>query len=380
MLDPIKELVDFGMLARVLKLEDATLETRLAALRERMRSAKGDAEWVAVYQEALVLFERVLEACTPVGGSETPAPLDPASAKRKAQALAAAQSALQQAHSSWTVRLTTQLRNELWPKLERSVVKLEVSGTIESDTGMTRFVVEPQQLEDFYGWLASIERRWLDNNGELVAVRANEGMREAAGNEPFDFEVRPAALPAAPPCTPSSPRLHGHAVSTPGPFELLGSTYKIVMSVVTAVASVGFMASRYSGSTLVAGLLRYALLVALVGAVVSAAMLIPKRRRQGNARLKHDATQKVQAELLSVLERRFNQLKEDQLGAIRKHLSSEATRLGVIVREAQERASSPTMAVAALGARLSAKDEANLRGPWREATNARLVALGGETS
>jgi hypothetical protein len=377
MLDPIKELVDFGMLARVLKLEDPGLETELGALRERTRSARGDTEWTEVYREALRLFERVLEACASVGGSETPAQLDPAAAKRKAQALAAAHAALQQAHSTWTVRLATQLRNELWPKLERSVAKLEVSATSEPDTGMTRFVVQPQQLEEFYGWLTGVERRWLDNNGELVAVRANESMREAAGGESLDVEVRPVTLLSAPPCTGGSPRLHGHAVSTPSPFELLGSTYKIVMSVVTAVASIGFMASRYSGSALVAGLLRYALLVAVVGAVVSAAILIPRRRRQGNARLKHDATQKVQSELLTALERRFNQLKEDQLGAIRKHLSSEATRFGVIVREAQERASSPTLGSAALGSRLSARDEANLRGPWREAVSGRLKELGG---
>jgi hypothetical protein len=378
MLDPIKELVDFGMLARVLKLEDAGLETELGALRERTRSAKGDAEWVEVYREALSLFERVLEAGAPPGGSEARAQLDPAALKRRAQALAAAHAALQQAHSSWTVRLATQLRNELWPKLERSVAKLEVSATIESDTGMTRFVVEPQQLEEFYGWLASTERRWLDNNGELVAVRANESMREAVGSEPLDFEVRPAPLPSAPPCTAGSPRLHGHAVSTPSPFELLGSTYKIIMSVVTAVASIGFMASRYSNSTLVAGLLRYALLAAALGAVVSAAILIPKRRKQGNARLKHDATQKVHTELLSTLERRFNQLKEDQLGALRKHLASEATRFGVVVREAQERASSPTAAFAAVGSRLSAKDEANLRGSWRDAVRRRLEELAGD--
>jgi hypothetical protein len=377
MLDPIKELVDFGMLARVLKVDDPELEAQLGTLRERTRSAKGDSEWIEVYREALVLFERVLEACAPGAGRETPTQLDPAAAKRRAQAFAAAQSVLQQAHSSWTARLTTQLRNEVWPKIERSVAKLEVSATVESDTGMTRFVVRPEQLEEFYGWLTSVERRWLDNNGELAALRANESMREAVGGEPLDFEVRPAALPSAPACTAGSPRLHGHAVSTPSPFELLGSTYKIVMSVVTAVASIGFMASRYSSSTLVAGLLRYALLGAVVSAVVSAAILIPKRRRQGDARLKRDATQKVQAELLSALERRFNQLKEDQLGAIRKHLASEATRFGVIVREAQERASNPTASLAALGSRLSAKDEANLRGPWQDAVNGRLEQLGG---
>ncbi|MFN2166017.1 MAG: hypothetical protein ACK2U9_07120, partial [Anaerolineae bacterium] len=44
---------------------------------------------------------------------------------------------------------------------------------------------------------------------------------------------------------------------------------------------------RYAGSSLVSGLLRYAMLAAVLGAVVSAAIIIPKRRRQGNARLKH---------------------------------------------------------------------------------------------
>jgi hypothetical protein len=386
MLDPIPELTSFSMSIGLFKLGDGELENELAAFKTKLRATKSSQTdaWPPIYRDALALFSRILAANERFKAASQPPPAAGGSGEDPRQlglALSAAQSALQQAQGVWQGRLQSQVRTDLMPKIERSISSLGVENTRDRSTGMTVFKVVPAQLLQFYGWLRNLEEAWVANNAGLAAVRADEAVAEAlGGSDVLGFRVSQPTVPLPAPCDERTPKLAGYSIPTPGPFELLGNTYKFIMSVVTAVSGLGFIASRAAGKTLVDSAIPYLLGGAFMAAVIVALVTVPTKRRQGLARIEKDATGKVQDQLRQAIEVRLGQMSADQINAIRRHLTSESARLGADVRRRIASEAPPPLAAprAALGmAGIMPSDEEKLRGAWRVAVEARLAELGG---
>jgi len=365
------------------RLGDVTLENDLATFKAKVRATSSSQleAWPAIYREALGLFQRVIAANdrSAVARAGPTGQLSSSDeARQLSTALSAAQSALQQVQAAWPGRLQSQLRSDLIPKVERSIAQLNVQATRDRATGMTVYKLATEDLLKFYAWLHGVEQAWAKNNAELTALRANEAMFEALGGEnPLQFTVSAPQLSLPRPCDERSPKLAGHSLQTPGTFELLGSTYKYIMTVVTAISGLGYVASNMLGRGTVGSVIPYVLGTAFVGAVVTAFITIPTRLRQGYARLLRDATTKVQEQLVRFVEGRFSQFSDNQLNATRRHLTSEAARLGAEVRKRVASLPSPNLGPslepAARG--LPASDEEALKGAWRMAIERRLASF-----
>lgn len=371
--DPIAELRSMLRAATRWHLDDAALGAKIVDLQARVRDLlRRDPAWPEVYRQAIVVAQRVLAVgnAGSAGGPATAAAHDP---RVLEQLASSARRALSQTQAAWPGRLSSQVRNDFLPKVERSVDGLSVTSQADPKTGTTNFRITPAELTQFFAWLANLERGWAQHNSELVATRANEAIAMVLAGQQLGFTVQPARIHPPPSPGPGRPPLDGHTIDTPGSFALLGSGYRLVMSTVGGLSAVGFMAARMVDvgqvlKVVLPPIMGFALLTTLVVAAIT----IPRQRRQGLARLERDARRMVQSELKQALARRLQDYESSQLNDIRRHLSDEEMRLSALTNAVR---ATPVAGVDRSTARVSEQDLAELQGRWLPALEARLAAL-----
>jgi hypothetical protein len=375
-LEPIPALTAMLLAVKMAKLDDADVAASLAELEADSRKLKSSDPrgWAVVYRQALALVPRVLaaqERCDRVRRAAEHKQVD---RQRLSTADMAVQSTLQKAAMEWQARLATQAR-EIETKIVKSVERLPIEASPDRATGETVFRAEPAALEGFQGWLAGVEATWRDNNGALLAARANEAISSAVPAWPGDerFEVAPAALA---PSRLAFPTVKGHAVQTPGRFESFGATYRVVLTVLMGISTATGFASRAIGGA-VGAALPVVFGLGFVVALGAGVMTVPEKQRQAIARQKAKATEQVHKELVQELRTRLERMSQEQLDGIKKHLGAEERRWKAIVHAASDGG----IGIGGLGGGLLAQtgllpnDAAKLKGEWPAAFEARLAEL-----
>jgi hypothetical protein len=341
------------------------------------------AAWLAIYKDLVALLPRIVEIhaakeerAANSGGGVGSMRGAPMASHRVSSAVSNVQNALQRAVTDWSARLSTQER-ELVKRTEAATEKLPVVSNVDDAMGELLYVFDPAELDAFWRWMSGAEQTWVENNKELVALRAQEALADTLADLPSEmgFQVLPASIAVA---TASTPRLRGHRIQDPGFFQSLGSTYRFVMSAVTAASGLGFFATRVIGGS-IARLLPVVLGVVFAGTVVVAVFTLPKQRRQSMARLKARARETVERELLDAVRVRLKSVSDAQLSAIRKHLGTETARLKASWRDVAP-SGSDLGASAPLSAptHLMPTDVVKLKGEWKDAIEARIKQIEAE--
>jgi hypothetical protein len=379
--EPIAAFSAMMMTLKGARLEQPELEAELGQLSEQARQTRASnvAAWVPLYRGALALVPRVIAAQASIEERREGKQRAQASQQQLAAAVQAAQSALTRATSDWQARIDEQVkgRDGLAGKAERSVEKLAVVALDDPATGQTTYRIDPAQLDGFVGWLGGNEAKWAENNGKLVAVRAGEALVAEGVTFPpgITFELAPLALDAGPPRL----KLQGHSTPTPSRFELVGATFKTIMTGFASVSGIGFIAPRILGASadLTRGLsVLFGLM--LLGAVAFAAATVPTRIRQGRELLRQRASREVHRELLVAVEKRLGQVGELHLRELKRHFAAESARLRALGRNsAPEGVASPQPAFGVGGVigGLMPRDIEKLKGEWPAAIRARLSEL-----
>jgi hypothetical protein len=106
-----------------------------------------------------------------------------------------------------------------------------------------------------------------------------------------------------------------------------------------------------------------------------ALITVPRKRRQGFARLLRDASTRVHDQLIQTMDRRLTQNTSEQLNAIRKHLGNEAQRASNLSRRLVPQPAASAHVALSTAMPLSARDETDLRTSWRESLERRLAEL-----
>ena len=374
-LEPIPAFTAMLMSVKMAKLDDADVGAAVVELEADSRKLKSsDAQaWLLVYRRAVALVPRVLAAQERAERGRQAAQQKQADRQRLSAADVSVQSAMQKAPMEWQARLATQVR-ELEAKIAKSIERLPIEGIPNHETGETVFRVESSALDAFQGWLSGVEASWRDNNGNLLATRANEALGAAVVAWPGDqrFEVARGALA---PSRLAFPTIKGCPVQTPGRFESFGATYRVVLTILMGISTATGFAARAVGGALGAALpvvFGLGFVVALAVGLATA----PEKQRQALARQKAKATDQVHKELLQELRTRLDRQSQEQLDAIRKHLVGEERRWKAFVQ-----ASSDGGPAVGLGGGVIAQsgllpnDVARLRGEWPAAFQARVAEL-----
>lgn len=381
-LEPVPALTSMLFALKMAKLSDEPLSGQIAALESRTRQTKSadSAGWAAIYRDALALIPQAVAAQQRQEQERQQAAGQQAARQRVASLASVVPQKLQRAFQDWSDRLKGQ-SNELRDKSQRAALKLDIKATDDEQRGETVYQVDDAQLKGFWDWVASADARWRENNGQLVAVRANELLDNLKTDLPagVSFEVRPVDLPAS---SGSLPRLNGHRIPTPSRFEALGTTYKTVMGAVMGVSSIGFLATKLAGSD-AAALLPWLFGAVFSLAIIYAAVTVPKQYRQSMARRKDEAAERVRNELVAAAKERIEQCAAAQLIAIKKHLlQAEDQRWARLVHDATGGSNpglgglGPLGGMAPIGG-LTPQLIGQLQGEWRDALAARLAQLEG---
>jgi hypothetical protein len=371
--EPIPEVASFLMSARMARFPYPEVADAVTLMERRTKTPSSDTEaWRAVYRDVLhVLIPQVLDAqhrleeerkSVASGRSDRAGAMSPG-------AVQAAQTALQSEINHWQGRLQQQ-EAEILSKVEPALKGLDVVSAPDKTTGELVFLFQMDQLKRFWLWLAEVEARWSANNGKLASVRGNEAVAPLlpAGA----FEVQPADL--RPPLW-QPPELHGERIPEPGFFQILGATYRTIMTSVTAVSGLGFFVSRtIPSSEVVARVIPIVSGVVFFAALAYASITIPKERRQGMARLRARAKGALQREVTAVAKTRLSAVATAHKSQIARHLTSESARLKKDLAAspgALELAFSP----AAMSGGLTTADLGRLQGEWPTAIRRHLEEL-----
>ncbi len=375
MLEPIPALSAFFMCLRMAKVSDATIAEAATALEARGRGTKsGESQaWLAIYREAGGLLPRVVEHQAKLD-RERETTQNAAATRQKAGQLAMSlQSGLQRAAGDWTGRLAQQER-ETFTKAQKAVEALEVTSAVDHQVGELVFRFDPDMLERFWTWLRAAESGWTQNNAKLVAIRGAECVSDVLSELPPGMTFSVGTTTLEPPRF-EAPRLRGHRIPNPSFFQSLGSTYRFVMSAVTAVSGLGFFATRVFGGEHMSKILPIGLGAVFVVTVIVAIFTVPKERRQTMARFRARARDVLERELHDAVRERMKVLVDAQLTAIKKHLNAEAARFKAGTRDSSSDARAPIPSFALMAPGILPADIARMKGEWKTAIEARIAEI-----
>ena len=240
--EPIPELSSLLMSARMARFPYPEVADAVTAVDKRTKTPSSDtAAWRAVYEDVLAeLIPQILDAQRRLEGDRktVASARGDRSAAATPSAVQAASTALQSESNHWQGRLQQQ-EGELLSKVEPAVRNLDVVSESDQETGELVFLFNKSQTSLFWGWLAEVERTWSANNGRLAALRGQEAVGPLLPEGAFEVRATELRAPSWQP-----PELHGERIPEPGFFQLLGATYRTIMTSVTAVSGLGFFLSR----------------------------------------------------------------------------------------------------------------------------------------
>ncbi len=374
-IEPIPALSAFMMCLRMAKVSDPSIADAAAAIEARSKATKSSERqaWGAIYRDAAALLPRVVEHQSKLDREREAAQTAQGARQKVAQLSMGLQSGLQRAAGDWTARLAQQER-EIFAKAQKALEALEVTSFVDHQVGELVFQFAPDMVERFWGWLRSAEAGWAQNNARLVALRGNECIADVTAELPagMSFEIAPA--PIEPPRF-EAPRLRGNRIPNPTFFQSLGSTYRFVMSAVTAVSGLGFFATRVLGGEHVNTVLPVGLGAVFVVTVVVAVFTVPKERRQTMARFRARARDALDKELNDAVRDRMKLVVDAQQASIKKHLNAEALRFKAGTRDSSGdlRPAQPSFSMTAMG--ILPADIGRMKGEWKAAIEAHLKEI-----
>ena len=375
LIEPVAALSALFMCVRMAKLTDPDLAEAFSSLEARSRATKSSekAAWAALYREAAELMPKVVAHQARLDRERDAAQASQATKQRLGQLAMSLPSGLSRAAGDWSARLAQQERETL-AKAQKAIDALEVTSLVDPKVGELVFRFEPAMVDRFWEWLRAAEAGWTQNNAKLVAVRATECIQDVLLELPagVTFEVGPA--PLEPPRF-EAPRLEGSRIPNPTFFQSLGSTYRFVMSAVTAVSGLGFFATRVVGAEHVSRVLPIGLGSVFLITVVVAALTIPKERRQTMARFEARARDALTRELSEAIRERLKIVVEAQSAAIKRHLNAEGLRFKSAHRDPSGDVRGPQPSFAAMAPGILPADIARMRGEWKAAIEARIAEL-----
>lgn len=374
-LEPVPALSALFMCVRMAKVSDPELAEALTSLEGRARGTKSSekAAWAGLYREAAALMPRVIAHQTRLDQERDATQTAHAARQKLSQLSMSLQSGLSRAAGDWTARLSQQER-ETFAKAQKAIEALEVTSFVDPKVGELVFQFEPAMVERFWAWLRTAESGWTQNNAKLVAVRGAECIQDVLLELPAGVTFELGSAPLEPPRF-EAPRLDGSRIPNPTFFQSLGSTYRFVMSAVTAVSGLGFFATRVVGADHIGKVLPIGLGAVFVVTIVVAALTIPKERRQTMARFQARARDALVRELSDAVRERLKIVVEAQAAAIKRHLNAEGLRFKAGTRDpsGDARAAQPSFAAMAPG--ILPADLGRMRGEWKLAIEARITEL-----
>ena len=173
----------------------------------------------------------------------------------------------------------------------------------------------------------------------------------------------------------SSPlTLPKQAFPAKGRFEALSGTWKSVMSAVMGVSTLGFIVSKLGlGGPSATTALTWLSGVVLAGAVVTAAVTVPKQHRQAVARERARAADLVRAATEKAVRDHVDRFSAGLADSVKKHLAAEGRRFAKLVREGTA-GDRPDLGLPPMRG-LMPQDVTRLQGEWKAALEKRAAEL-----
>jgi hypothetical protein len=374
--EPIPAMTSLLMSLQAARFGDPTLEAAISSLGGRMRQARPSdlSSWPPLYREALRLLDMALQAQTRIEESKNKQQAQQQAQQQIQAVKQILQSVVSQQRMDWGPRLRGQLQGEqgMLPMLLVELEKLPVTTTEDSSAGLTSYAIEPATLVKFVDRVQELERKVLENDQDLVAIRANEALKAHGMTLPqgMKFFIEPAKMRAGRP----SLLLEGVQKPTPSAFEFVGGIHRTAMAIVGGVSSVGFVIGRMNtgkNEALAQGLMVAGGVVLMIG-FVFAGLIVPPKIRQGRAQARLQAEREVRHQLRAAVEKHINALEQDLLHQIQQHLNRETNRWLALSGEHLEQLGSG-QGQPAQG--LMPQEAANFRTQWRPALETRLREL-----